>query len=97
MMTVTPAKIAGVRRVAVVSPPPIHPAVLAAADIAGADEVYQVGGVQAITALAWGTESIKAVDKIVGPGNKYPIAKIPPVGEHAPQLSLHSCKEVLLP
>ncbi len=71
LMTVTPAKIAGVGRVVVVSPPPIPDVVLAAAKIAGADEIYSVGGAQAIAALAYGTKSIKPVSKIVGPGNKY--------------------------
>jgi histidinol dehydrogenase len=71
LMTVTPAKIAGVKRVVVVSPPPISDIVLAACKVAGADEVYQVGGAQAIAALAYGTETMKPVSKIVGPGNKY--------------------------
>jgi histidinol dehydrogenase len=71
LMACVPAKIAGVGRVVVVSPPPISDVVLAAADIAGADEVYRMGGAQAIAALAYGTESIQPVDKIVGPGNKY--------------------------
>lgn len=71
LMTVTPAKIAGVKRVVVVSPPPVSDAVLAACRIAGADELYQVGGAQAVAALAYGTKTIKGVSKIVGPGNKY--------------------------
>ena len=71
LMTCTPAKIAGVRRIAVVSPPPISPAVLVACDIAGVDEIYRVGGAQAVAALAYGTKSIRKVSKIVGPGNKY--------------------------
>jgi histidinol dehydrogenase len=71
LMTVTPAKIVGVKRVVVVSPPPISDAVLAACRITGVDEVYSVGGAQAIAALAYGTDSIRAVDKIVGPGNNY--------------------------
>jgi histidinol dehydrogenase len=71
LMTVVPAKIAGVKRVVVVSPPPISDEVLAACKIAGADEVYHVGGAQAVAALAYGTESIKPVVKIVGPGNKF--------------------------
>jgi histidinol dehydrogenase len=74
-MCCVPAKVAGVERVAVVSPPgssgAVNPAVLAAAAIAGADEVYATGGVQAIAALALGTESIAPVDVIVGPGNRY--------------------------
>ena len=67
-----PAKLAGVKRVVMVTPPQpagINPAVLAAARLAGVDEVYQVGGAQAIAALAYGTETIPAVDKIMGPGN----------------------------
>jgi len=72
LMTVAPAKVAGVSRAVVVSPPNhLTDAVLAACRIAGADEVYSVGGAQAIAALAYGTESIGKVDKIVGPGNKY--------------------------
>jgi histidinol dehydrogenase len=72
LMTALPAKIAGVEQVIMVTPPQtagIAPAVLAAAKIAGVDAVYQVGGAQAIGALAYGTESIPAVNKIVGPGN----------------------------
>jgi len=71
LMTALVAKTAGVKRVVVVSPPQIRDAVLAACSICGVDEVYRVGGAQAIGALAYGTESIKPVDKIVGPGNKY--------------------------
>jgi len=74
-MTVVPAKLAGVPRVVVCSPPTaegtINPLTLVAADICEADEVYKVGGAQAIAALAYGTRSIKPVRKIVGPGNKY--------------------------
>ncbi len=66
-----PARVAGVRQVMVATPPRPAPIILAAADIAGVDEVYQVGGAQAIGALAYGTESIPRVDKIVGPGNVY--------------------------
>ena len=73
LMTVIPAKIAGVKRVVCVTPPQkegeILDAILVAADIAGADEIYKVGGAQAIGALAYGTQSIPKVDKIVGPGN----------------------------
>lgn len=70
LMTAIPAQVAGVRRIAVVSP---HPAreTLAAAALLGIDEVYQVGGAQAIAALAYGTASLPRVDKIVGPGNLY--------------------------
>ncbi|MDY5629202.1 histidinol dehydrogenase [Limosilactobacillus coleohominis] len=72
LMNVLPAKIAGVKRVVMVTPPQqdgLNQAVLAAAKIAGVDEIYTVGGAQAIAALAYGTESIPQVDKITGPGN----------------------------
>src|SRR6185436_13355029 len=69
--TVIPAKVAGVREVIVATPPNPAPIILAAADIAGVDAVYQIGGAQAIAALAYGTESIPSVDKICGPGNLY--------------------------
>jgi histidinol dehydrogenase len=75
IMTVVPAKVAGVPRVVVCSPPDaegkVNPLVLVAADICGVDEVYKVGGAQAIAALAYGTQTIKPVQKIVGPGSKY--------------------------
>jgi len=74
LMTAIPAKVAGVGRVVMCTPTPsgsAHPSLLVAADIAGVDEIYRVGGVQAIGALAFGTASIHAVDKIVGPGNLY--------------------------
>lgn len=75
IMTVVPAKVAGVPRVVVCSPPTtkglMNPLTLVAANICKVDEIYRVGGVQAIAALAYGTESIKPVRKIVGPGNKY--------------------------
>ncbi|MBM4241216.1 MAG: histidinol dehydrogenase [Euryarchaeota archaeon] len=73
LMTIIPAKIAGVERTICCTPPlpsgKVDGAVLAAADIAGADEIYKVGGAQAIAAMAFGTETIPKVDKIVGPGN----------------------------
>lgn len=73
LMTVIPAKIAGVDKVVCVTPPQkngkILDAILVAADIAGADEIYKVGGAQAVGALAYGTESVPKVEKIVGPGN----------------------------
>ena len=74
LMNALPAKIAGVERLAMVVPTPngeINPLVLAAAAIAGIDEIYRIGGAQAIGALAYGTETIACVDKIVGPGNAY--------------------------
>lgn len=73
LMTAIPAKVAGVAEVIVVTPPQkggvVSPATLVAADIAGVDSVFKVGGAQAIAALAFGTESIPKVDKICGPGN----------------------------
>ncbi|WP_138005791.1 histidinol dehydrogenase [Halalkalirubrum salinum] len=73
LMGVIPAKVAGVEHVAVATPPgePINPVTLAAIHVAGADAVYQVGGAQAIAALAYGTETVTAAQKIVGPGNKW--------------------------
>ena len=74
LMNAIPAKVAGVARIAMVVPTPkgaLNPAVMAAAEIAGVDEVYRVGGAQAVAALAHGTESIASVDKIVGPGNEW--------------------------
>ncbi|UHP10683.1 histidinol dehydrogenase [Listeria marthii] len=74
LMNVLPAKIAGVERIVMITPPGkngINPHVLAAAQLAGVDEIYQVGGAHGIAALAYGTESIPKVDKIVGPGNVY--------------------------
>ena len=71
LMTAIPAAIAGVKRIAVASPPNIPPAVLAACHAAGVGEIYRMGGAQAIAALAYGTETVKPVKKIVGPGNKY--------------------------
>ena len=75
LMDSIPAKIAGCREVVMVTPPnkdgKINPVILAAASIAGVDKIFKVGGAQAIAALAYGTESIPKVDKIVGPGNAY--------------------------
>jgi histidinol dehydrogenase len=75
LMCCIPARVAGVGRIAVASPPGAggrpNAAVLAACAIAGVDEVYAVGGAQAIAALAFGTESIRAVDVVAGPGNRY--------------------------
>ena len=74
LMNVAPAKVAGVGRIAMVVPTPggeVSPLVLAAAKRAGIEEIYRVGGAQAIAALAYGTKTIPAVDKIVGPGNAY--------------------------
>jgi histidinol dehydrogenase len=74
-MTVLPAKIAGVRKIVLVSPPDkngfINPHILVVADLLKVDEIYRVGGAQAVGALAYGTKTIPKVDKIVGPGNMY--------------------------
>jgi histidinol dehydrogenase len=74
LMNALPAKVAGVGRLVMVVPAPdgrLNPLVLAAAAIAGVDEVYRIGGAQAVGALAYGTETLRPVDKIVGPGNAY--------------------------
>jgi histidinol dehydrogenase len=76
LMNVIPAKVAGVKKIVMVTPPGSdgtvsYPLTLVAADIAGVDEIYKVGGAQAIAALAFGTETVPRVDKIVGPGNIY--------------------------
>ncbi|HSR58647.1 MAG TPA: histidinol dehydrogenase, partial [Candidatus Binataceae bacterium] len=74
LMNAIPARVAGVKEIVMVSPPSAageRPAVMAAAAIAGVDEFYRVGGAHAVAALAYGTESIRPVDKIVGPGNAY--------------------------
>jgi histidinol dehydrogenase len=74
LMNAVPAKVAGVERIAMAVPTPggeVNPAVLAAAKIAGVSEIYRIGGAQAIGALAYGTETIHPVSKIVGPGNAY--------------------------
>jgi histidinol dehydrogenase len=73
-MNAVPAKVAGVERLVMVVPTPdgkLNPLVLAAAQLAGVDEIFRVGGAQAVAALAYGTASIRPVDKIVGPGNAY--------------------------
>jgi histidinol dehydrogenase len=71
LMGVIPARVAGVEEVICCTPPPAGPATLVAMDIAGADEIYRIGGAQAIAAMAFGTGSIEQVQKIVGPGNVY--------------------------
>ncbi len=74
LMNAIPAKVAGVKKIVMCTPMPrggINPYLLVAADIAGVDEVYRVGGAQAIAAMAFGTKMIPRVDKIVGPGNVY--------------------------
>ncbi len=69
LMCVIPAKVAGVEEVVVCTPPSVNPLTLVALDIAGADEIYQLGGAQAIAAMALGTPTIRKVGKVVGPGN----------------------------
>jgi len=75
IMSIIPAKVAGVKRIVVVSPPNEHgkidPLTLVACDVCGATEIYKTGGAQAISALAYGTRTIKKVDKIVGPGGSF--------------------------
>ncbi|TMJ57477.1 MAG: histidinol dehydrogenase, partial [Alphaproteobacteria bacterium] len=74
LMTAVPAKVAGVERLVMTVPTPsgvLNPLVLAAAKMVGVDEIYRVGGAQAVAALAYGTATIRPVDKIVGPGNAY--------------------------
>jgi len=75
LMNIMPAKVAGVKKIVMTTPPgkdgKVNPAILVAANEAGADEIYKVGGAQAVAALAFGTETIPKVDKIVGPGNIY--------------------------
>ncbi len=75
LMDAIPAKIAGCGEIVITTPPGrdgrVNPAILAAAKVAGVDRVFKVGGAQAVAALAWGTESVPCVDKIVGPGNAF--------------------------
>ncbi len=70
LMSVIPAKVAGVKEIVVCSPK-IKPTTIVAADLAGADKIFKIGGAQAIAAMTYGTSSVPKVDKIVGPGNKY--------------------------
>ena len=87
LMLATPAKIAGCREIVVCTPPgkdgSVNPAILAAAAIAGVDRIYKVGGVQAVAAMAYGTETIPKVSKIFGPGNSYVMAAKQAVGAAA--------------
>ncbi|MFB0501854.1 MAG: histidinol dehydrogenase, partial [Candidatus Bathyarchaeia archaeon] len=75
LMCTIPAKVAGIKKIVVCSPPEengnINPALLVAADMAGATDIYRVGGAQAIAAMAYGTETVPKVNKIVGPGNVF--------------------------
>ncbi|MFP2237160.1 histidinol dehydrogenase [Pseudescherichia vulneris] len=71
VMSIVPATVAGCEQIIACLPPGAHPAMIAVCHLAGAHRIFKVGGAQAITAMAWGTESIPSVDKIVGPGNAY--------------------------
>ncbi len=71
IMTLVPAKVAGCAEVIACLPPTAHPAMIAGCHLSGADRIFRVGGAQAIAAMAYGTESIPAVDKVVGPGNAF--------------------------
>lgn len=71
VMTIVPAKVAGCDQVVACLPPNAHPAMVAGCHLSGADRIFKIGGAQAIAAMAFGTESVPAVDKIVGPGNAY--------------------------
>jgi histidinol dehydrogenase len=71
LMTVVPAKVAGVGEIVVASPPRVHSGILAAAWVAGADRLFGMGGAQAVAAMAYGTQLVPRVDKIVGPGSRY--------------------------
>lgn len=101
IMTVVPAQVAGVREIAVVSPPrfqgSIHPVILAVCHELGIEEVYRLGGVQAVGALAYGTQTIRKVDKIVGPGNKWvQAAKRNVAGDYVAIDSIAGPSEVLI-
>jgi len=101
VMTVVPAQVAGVQEIAVVSPPrhkgSVHPVILAACHELGVNEVYRIGGVQAVAALAFGTQTIRKVDMIVGPGNKWvQAAKRYVAGDHVRIDSVAGPSEVLI-
>jgi histidinol dehydrogenase len=101
IMTAVPAQVAGVKEIAVVSPPrhngSIHPVILAVCCELGIDEVYRIGGAQAVAALAVGTETIAKVDKIVGPGNKWvQAAKKTVAGDYVGIDSIAGPSEVLI-
>lgn len=83
LMCAVPAKVAGVKEICACSPPSIKPLTLVALDIAGVTEIYQAGGAQAIAAMALGTESVRPVQKIVGPGNVYVTLAKMMLREHA--------------
>lgn len=99
LMNAVPAKVAGVKRVVMVVPAPrgeLNPLVLAAAELAGVDEIYRVGGAQAVAALAYGTATIAPVVKIVGPGNAYVAAAKRQVFGHVGIDSVAGPSEVLV-
>jgi histidinol dehydrogenase len=83
LMNAVPAKVAGVPEMCACTPPPVLPLTLVALDIAGVDEIYRIGGAQAVAAMALGTETIRSVQKIVGPGNVYVTAAKMMLREHA--------------
>ena len=83
LMNAVPAKVAGVPEMCACTPPPVLPLTLVALDIAGVDEIYRIGGAQAVAAMALGTETIRPVQKIVGPGNVYVTAAKMMLREHA--------------
>ena len=83
LMCAVPAKVAGVAEICACSPPPIKPLTLVALDIAGVTEIYKAGGAQAIAAMALGTETVRPVQKIVGPGNVYVTLAKMMLREHA--------------
>ena len=83
LMNAVPAKVAGVPEMCACSPPPVLPLTLVALDIAGVEEIYRIGGAQAVAAMALGTETIRPVQKIVGPGNVYVTAAKMLLREHA--------------
>jgi histidinol dehydrogenase len=83
LMNAVPAKVAGVAEMCACTPPPVLPLTLVALDIAGVEEIYRIGGAQAVAAMALGTETIKPVQKIVGPGNVYVTAAKMMLREHA--------------
>ena len=83
LMNAVPARVAGVPGMCACTPPPVLPLTLVALDIAGVEEIYRIGGAQAVAAMALGTETIKPVQKIVGPGNVYVTAAKMMLREHA--------------
>lgn len=94
IMSVVPARVAGVRRIVVVSPTDkqgaIHPLTVVASDMCGATEIYRVGGAHAVAALAYGTESVRRVDKIVGPGGPYVLAAKSMVAGDSVGIDMHA-------